>query len=145
MYWYPYSQLSNAECDYAKSIRTNSNSTKPLECYKADAHLSTAVFETSYAWGLYVGVYTVLPFLLKSITRWTKGCCSQEEESKPVDNSILAGGLNVASMSADKYSLIDVQQWTLVIAYLTPMIFFGLWYPAKAKCDFALANRTAIP
>jgi hypothetical protein len=156
MYWYPYSMLSDAECDHAKSMRSEPNSTKPLECYKADAYDNTAVFEISYAWGLYVGVYMVLPFLLKSIVRWTKGCCADEEtagteapkvvadEPAQANTGIdaLGGGLNVASMSADKYSLVDVQAWTMIIAYITPMIFWGMRYPAREKCDFALANRT---
>ncbi len=158
MYWYPYSRLSDAECEHAKSLRLNPNSTKPLECYKADAYDGTAVFEISYAWGLYVGVYMVLPFLLKSITRWTKGCCSEEEtQSAEAPKGIstheehpnagveaLGGGLDVASMTADKYSLVDVGAWTMIIAYVTPMIFWGLRYPAREKCDFALANRTSM-
>jgi hypothetical protein len=156
MYWYPYSRLSDAECEHAKSLRLNKNSTKPLECYKADAHDGTAVFEISYAWGLYIGVYMVLPFLLKSITRWTKGCCSDgdtqnAETPKEISShpnqanagvEALGGGLDVASMTADKYSLVDVGAWTMIIAYVTPMIFWGMRYPAREKCDFALANRT---
>ena len=100
LFWAYKSDLSSAECEYAQAYQNSPNTTKSLECYRADGYQSFFSFAAIYSWCLWTGVYVVLPIVASMISK-----CMKNTGEAPVSPPSTA-----TTPSAEGAIAIDMQQ-----------------------------------